>query len=316
MLNRLLKLYKSSNQKNTPLENFTTEVLVGILKKDRTLLDKFVNSKLDIPGSNFDIESQVYHFGKYIDIEIKNKNTLIFIENKVNAPENDQQLKNYREILDKINKEGGHLILSTRYIEGSYNLTNFQQIRWLTVYDFLKKNNENDSLINEFLNFMIMNNLGSEVKFKQEDLVQLSSTKEILVKFNEYKIIFKKAFIKEISGKFNEPDVFKRILGYGDLIVQKEYKNGLWVGAGLSFNDEPRLTVWIWIHKTTIDNEIIMALLRNEFGENSSTIKIHEKGLEIFSLLADDEQNIEGWYTINLKKINNFIVKTNNELNW
>lgn len=312
MLNRILKLFPKFG--NTPLENFTTEVLVGILKKDKTLLDKFVNSILKITGSNFDIESQVYHFGKYIDIEIKNETTLIFIENKVNSPENDEQLKNYRKILDKHND--GHLILCTRYIEGSYNLTNFQQIRWLAVYNFLKENNENDSIINNFLNFMITNNLGSEVKFKPEDLIQLSSTKEILAKFNEYKIIFKKAFIKEISEKFNEPDVFKRILGYGDLIVQKEYKNGLWVGAGLSFNDQPRLTAWIWIHKTTIDNEKIIALLRNEFGENTPSIKIHEKGLEIYSLLADDEQNIEGWYTNNLKKIKNFIVKTNNELNW
>ncbi len=312
MFNRILKLFPKFG--NTPLENFTTEVLVAILKNDKTLLDKFVNTILKITGSNFDIESQVYHSGKYIDIEIKNEATLIFIENKVNSPENDEQLKSYRKILDK--HKDGRLILCTRYIEGSYNLTNFQQIRWLAVYDFLKVNNENDSIINNFLNFMIMNNLGSEVKFKPEDLVQLSNTKEILVKFNEYKIIFKKAFIKEISKNINEPDVFKRILGYGDLIVQKDYKNGLWVGAGLSFNDEPRLTVWIWIHKTKIDNEIIMALLRNEFGENKPTIKIHEKGLEIFSLLSDDEQNIEGWYTINLKKIKNFIVKTNNELNW
>lgn len=312
MLNRILKLFPKFG--NTPLENFATEVLVGILKKEKSLLDKFVNSTLGITGSNFDIESQVYHFGKYIDIEIKNEDTLIFIENKVNSPENDQQLKNYHEILNK--HKDGHLILCTRYIEGSYNLTNFHQIRWLSIYDFLKDNNKNDSIINIFLDFMITNNLGSEVKFKPEDLIQISSTKEILVKFNEYKIIFKRAFTKEISDKFNEPDVFKRILGYGDLIVQKEYKNGLWIVTGLSFNDQPRLTAWIWIHKTIIDNEIIMALLRNEFGENVPTIKIHEKGLEIFSLLADDEQNIEGWYTINLKRIKNFIVKTNNELNW
>lgn len=314
MLNRILKLFPKFG--NTPLENFTTEVFVGILKNDKILLDKFVNSILKISGSNYDIESQVYHYGKYIDIEIKNETTLIFIENKVNAPENDQQLKNYREILDKEKRKNGYLFLCTRYIEGNYNIENFKQIRWISIYDFLKDNNKNDSIINSFLNFMITNNLGSEVKFNSEDLTQLSSTKEILAKFNEYKIIFKKAFIKEISEKFNEPDVFKRILGYGDLIVQKEYKNGLWVGAGLSFNDQPRLTAWIWIHKTTIDNEIIMALLKKEFGVNSPTIKIHEKGLEIFSLLADDEQNIEGWYTNNLKKIKNFIVKTNNELNW
>ena len=43
--NRLLELYKKNRaSEKTPLEDFITEILVGVLENDNELLDSFVNN--------------------------------------------------------------------------------------------------------------------------------------------------------------------------------------------------------------------------------------------------------------------------------
>lgn len=49
---RLLRLYKVNKESGkTPLEDFVTEVLAGILQIDQPLLDSFVNEVLLIEGT-------------------------------------------------------------------------------------------------------------------------------------------------------------------------------------------------------------------------------------------------------------------------
>lgn len=60
ILERLLQLYKVQNQSGkTPLEDFVTELVVGILQIDQQLLDRFVNEVLLIDGVGFKVDSQV-----------------------------------------------------------------------------------------------------------------------------------------------------------------------------------------------------------------------------------------------------------------
>lgn len=117
LLNRLIKIYRSSNQLNTPLENFTTESLVGVLEEDSILLDDFVNKVLKIHGQGFKIESQKRYIhqseNRYIDVLIHNHETLCFIENKVDSDIREDQLKIYDKILEEISKKSEKKVFFT-----------------------------------------------------------------------------------------------------------------------------------------------------------------------------------------------------------
>ena len=101
VFNRLLSLYKKNKDSNkTPLEDFNTEILVGILQRDSKLLDSFVNNILKIDGTGFSIESQVKYtldndINCIIDMVVSNEENICFIENKVNSSEGERQLERY-----------------------------------------------------------------------------------------------------------------------------------------------------------------------------------------------------------------------------
>ena len=97
--NRLLELYKKNRaSEKTPLEDFITEILVGVLENDNELLDSFVNNILEIEGTGFSIESQVKYnldndINCIIDIVVSNDENICFIENKVHSSEGKDSLK-------------------------------------------------------------------------------------------------------------------------------------------------------------------------------------------------------------------------------
>jgi hypothetical protein len=100
MFNNLLKLYKS-NTKKTPLEDFTTEVFASILAENNDMLDKFVNDFLHVGGSNFVIVTQKHYsnFKSIVDMVFENETSIIFLENKVDSKERNNQLFKYSNIL-------------------------------------------------------------------------------------------------------------------------------------------------------------------------------------------------------------------------
>lgn len=193
--NRLLSLYKrQKNTNKTPLEDFTTEILVGILEKDQELLDKYVNEILKIDGSNYNIYSQV----KYsllnekdciIDIVIKNENTICFIENKVNSLEGERQLERYSKLL-KIIKQNEDKSVYLRYCTRFYDQKNledinFMQYRWSDVYNFLDENMENNNLIEEYLEFLKEEGMSSAGEFDYQDLIVMSTINSSIAKMDE-----------------------------------------------------------------------------------------------------------------------------------
>ena len=78
----LLRLYSSYSQK-TPVEDFTTEVLAGVLQSDPTLLTNFVNQVLEIEGDGFTVTTQVSFSNARIDMVFTNNTTVCFLENNL-----------------------------------------------------------------------------------------------------------------------------------------------------------------------------------------------------------------------------------------
>ncbi|WP_223588948.1 PD-(D/E)XK nuclease family protein [Neobacillus bataviensis] len=131
---RLLQLFKiQNNSGKTPLEDFVTELLAGVLQTDQQLLDRFVNEVLLIDGVDFTVDSQVF----FIDLVFENDSTICFLENKVASGEGQRQLERYVAVLDRLDRERGQKTY-LRYCTKNYNpktvtACSFYQFRWQRV---------------------------------------------------------------------------------------------------------------------------------------------------------------------------------------
>ncbi|MEG1256413.1 PD-(D/E)XK nuclease family protein [Clostridium sp.] len=181
---RLIKLYKKHRESDkTPLEDYTTEILVGILEEDQLLLKKFVNEILAIPGDYFNIESQEKYYLEddmdcIVDIVIENEEMICFLENKVNSNEGERQLERYTNVLTGIKADNSkeiYLRYCTKYYDKKYiEGIDFKQLRWKKIYQFLKNQEQND-IVNEYLEFLKSEGMAMADEFNFQDMITLSN---------------------------------------------------------------------------------------------------------------------------------------------
>ena len=228
VFSRLKELYKKESHGKTPLEDFTTEILIGILEEDSNLRNRYVEEvlKIENDGSDFKIESQKRYILDdkgirnicYIDLVISNKNIVCFQENKVNSKEGEghqkKQLTKYDEILQNIEGRTVYLRYCTKRYDPKDNKaykSNFKYFRWFDVYSFLEKNcNENQQII-DFLIFMEENNMSKFTDFTFQDIACINSLESIFNKFNE---IFDDSILALISEIFNKKSTLCYEKGY------------------------------------------------------------------------------------------------------
>ena len=109
MFSKLLSLY-NKNSKKTPLEDFTTEIFVGVLNNDNELKIRFCKDFLDLKSSNYIISTQKHYYLEnepkcIVDVVIESDKEICFIENKVNSKEGYNQLKRYSKVLNNLKTE-------------------------------------------------------------------------------------------------------------------------------------------------------------------------------------------------------------------
>ena len=186
IFSRLLKLYRTNSFK-TPLEDFTTEILVGILSQNQELLNAFVNDILKIEGAGFKISSQEHFLSDdgiqncRVDVIIRNDEILCFLENKVNSLVGNEQLRRYSKVLDKYNTHyKTHLRYCTKYYDQKViEEHGFSQLRWLDIARFLKKWN-NVELIKEYLQFLKEHHMDNNTTFSAIDLIALENLNPLM----------------------------------------------------------------------------------------------------------------------------------------
>ncbi len=197
-------------QHGTGLENYCTDILVGILQKDQILLRKFCIDVLAIKDESLpnilEINTQVHYKGisvdekkSFVDIVISGADFLCFLEMKVESNENHGQLRKYHKVLIKDNRDYLFLRFCTKYEEeieigdersfiehennrkGNYQNQNyFQSIRWYSVHNFLKKLCYDNALINEFLEFLEINMMSDkELIYNENDALSFYENLEI-----------------------------------------------------------------------------------------------------------------------------------------
>ncbi len=227
MLNELLKLYKKGSKK-TPLEDFTTEAFVGLLKLEPKIRVSFLKEILKIDLDNVTIRTQVHYplksdDGCIVDVVIEGNKFLCFIENKVNSKEGKRQLKRYGEVLTRYKEDRGYdtkLFYCTKYHDPkSYEGHDFKQIRWFEIADHLAKS-EGSTMVQEFYTFLKTHNMTMDFTFSQKKFDTLENLFDTYELINEYLDRVKPLFSERFSfnGSLINGVKMKQIKDYNRLI--------------------------------------------------------------------------------------------------
>lgn len=310
---RLLSLYRKNRDINkTPLEDFTTELIVGTLETDNGLLDEFINNILLIEGKGFSISSQEKYYLEedincIIDIVVKNEDAICFIENKVDSSEGERQLERYSKVLNNI-KQSEDKKVYLRYCTKYYDKKeisdiDFLQFRWRDTYRFFQKHKEN-KIVEEYLEFLRSEGMESAGDFNFQDLIVMSEVNATIAKMDEC-LDMVKSRLTECFGKPYEYDYerLKQIGKQSQYVMWSRYILGkkesgyseIAVGFRFSDNKIPVVIVFIYIEKSNSEFEKIK--------------KMHTEELEsVFDFYDYDEEYI--FYSFE-KPVSDFISSEN-----
>lgn len=172
--NIFICLSKYPRSEKDPDENFFTEAFALVLRKEelapyllKGLSEKHEKltkvAELISEGSKSEIITQskrptINRSGFTPDIEIKNGQLLLLIENKLDSPLDELQLRNYITEIEGKEKEFC-LYITKNFEEKLYevNDSNFEHVGWYEIYEVIERyynNTEKPKLVKEFLEFM------------------------------------------------------------------------------------------------------------------------------------------------------------------
>jgi len=242
MFIELINLYKRQKKANrTPLEDFNTECLAGILKMYPDIKKGFTEEFLLLPSDNYEILTQVRKTlpdkpNCIIDLVIKGDENVCFVENKVESKEGWEQLDRYSEVLKLHYEEYQHfLFYCTKYSDPKnqnkeYNDFNFRQFKWFEIGQFLRPFRQNKPLIKDYLNFLSHYKMSMYTTLQPKHLLameNLLSTIELIEFYiDNSKDDFEKIFSPEDkkqpmfwNGQLRR---FNRFCHYGKDIIQSD----------------------------------------------------------------------------------------------
>ncbi len=278
---RLIKFYSSASaigNTKTPLENFSTECLAGVLKSDENLLRDFVQYfEIETNSTNLEAETQVYYklgdgdfidleisadrdsFGNstgsrknFIDLEISGSDFCCFIEIKVNSKEGENQLSRYAKILKKKADLAPHLkpylIYCTKWQEGEV-VHPIKPILWNDIAKFLGQPKFSKSdLIQHFLKFLNQQGMSHNMNFSPKDLEFMGVFQDNLKRMNKYidnrivPILGKNCKRRDLEKSVNDSHCYaikNQIL--------KDVPSAV-IGAGFDLTNQ-KLTISFWVSK-------------------------------------------------------------------
>jgi hypothetical protein len=327
----LLNLCANSSQK-TPFEDFTTEILAGILQSDQELLDNFVNTILGITGNEFSVTTQVSYPNSKIDMVFENTTILCFLENKVEATEGYNQLRKYAEIL--LQEEAkAHIFLRycTKYYDkklpGEYTPFDskyFSQFRWVDVYKFLHDNYQANPLVNAFLTFLEENNMSSIPEFTDGDLLAMKEISHTVKKIEACLEVIQPIFTK-LFGRSSPVVDLKQYKRYGmrrtDIFAGSSAFSAL--SLAFSFEEEPTVFISCFCGKQHRMNSAYTKLVMSkempqELQWRKSKYGISawfQKPLSDFIIYTNQFEEIRQWF---IEKMNTWfeIMRANPQISW
>lgn len=327
------------------LEDFTTEILAGVLRSDQALLDSFVNKVLGIEGSHFVVDTQSTYQNLTVDMVFSNEESLCFLENTAQPVVEEQlsQLEKCEAVLLGEQEEYSQVYL--RYCSKYYDTQpitdiNFVQFRWADVCAFLESSPKNP-LVNAFLDFIEENNMKGITELSTDDLVAISTLSDTITKMDdcldsvaaEFTMLFGyptrgapketlerlKLLMELHSYRMMKQDLLLDGGGWSEITVCFDYER--------LTNTATNLAVWYWCDRAHNQYEG----LKNLFRQNKHIFSIHpgflfeerpiglriliQKSLMTFNSETNQLQAIHDWFVETLRIFRKFADKTP-DLNW
>lgn len=255
----------SPHEGKSHMEDFTTELLVGMLQKSSELKEKFIKyiigGKLDwdisINQENLSdwiIETQhTILNGQRPDIVIKNEvgEVKFFIEHKIDSvPYFEGQLTPYSEEINSI-KEGVGLILLTKYyapVDNEDVACPFRTVWWRDLFDFFDKvklvNEIEKDYLREFKQYLKDNKMDLRKKFEPADVSSLVRIQELFTimdkvigssKINNKIKTFKIGKSSEQATRSSQVQWWGRYVSYNYFLTKFDDEIGILYG--FSFNE-------------------------------------------------------------------------------
>lgn len=327
MFNKLLNLFKKNSLK-TPLEDFTTELFVGVLNNDKNLKLKFCKDFLGLKSERFIISSQQHYFLEdypncIVDVVIKGENEICFIENKVNSKEGIQQLDRYSKVLDNCDNEKTKLVYCTKNSDLKKRKTHsFFQCKWRDIAEFFRQHSS-ESMTNLFIKYLKENDMSNDMTINAKDIVTLENISKILNLMN-----------KNLE---NVEHIFKRKFGNldKDTLKKELFKNERFCirskpaceGEGYSevlygFGFQGYIFAQIFIANTNKNYDAFLKIINNQkdfkvdHHDNIGSRIFLDKSLGDFLNNDNSQVEIQKWFVDSFDNFETFMEATKKEIGW
>jgi len=325
------------------LEEFTTEILAGILRSNQTLLDNFVNQVLTIEGENFIVDTHQTYGESAVDMVFSNKTTLCFLQSKVDTFVPTMQLEKLKNVLNGQSESiNVYLRYCTKlYAHKSIKGINFDQFRWEEVYAFFQTSYADNPLVKEFINFLEDKEMNQVVELKAGDLVAMGALSNTIRKMD--------MCLDSVAAEFTElfgaptlgiPQHTQERLQ--DLVKYEQYhltkapllhgSSGEWgwsdIRVCFSYSEaQTQLMVWYWCGRSHSQYEPMKRLFQKHqslFGGEPDFLLqddpnwlaiVFKKPLTAFESEEKPLQSIHHWVVEHMRLLKQFSEKTP-ELAW
>ena len=333
MIQDLFRLFNKYHRSiKTPLEDFNTETFAGILKLYPTVKNILIEELWELPPDNYKVKTLVKknldNDKKCIsDLVFEGEENICFIENKVDSTEGDRQLERYSLSLQKhFPNKTHHLYYCTKNCDpknqnDEFEQYNFKQFRWYQIAKILSHLSKDNSLIKNYLNFLLQQNMAQDNTIRIENLLSiknLSKSIEILDFYIDNSLDdFSKLFKPTIRSKSKTLD---QIRNQNRACVYHEYpledSKGVWSEILYGINLE-NLYFYTQIfigkdhdqysqfyEKATNQNDFILE--ESEYG----IALIIKQDLGVYINNENAENEIKNWFKKTFKCCKNFITNT------
>lgn len=330
MLNQLLGLYKK-HQTNTPLEDFTTEVFVGLLNMEDNIKNSFITDFLKLPKDDYRLKTQKKYSLKndidcIVDLVIESESRICFIENKVNSKEGSRQLERYGRVLDTFSENNFEtkLFYCTKYSDNkTYIKHDFKQIRWYQIAKFLKTYKENN-FVNQFINFLIKHDMAQELTLNAIDFITLENIQSTLNIINDYLDRVKPVFEQTFNTKCSITTSTSQIIKHNRLIYMAKDILGDYGYSEIKYGfqlNKPKIYIGLWIDKSNNQFEEFNKItdrLSEDFKiykpVNGTAIEL-KKEISVFLNDEEADTKIADWYKKSFSRFAE-LINSENQLEW
>lgn len=316
-----LKLYNLSPKDFTgsrSKEDFTTEILAGLLKAEPQFASDFY-TLIQLPKDDYVVETQYASNlscqspSCIIDLALKGKTNLCFIENKVESELGFEQLERYSKELDCNSYSGKFLRYCTKYQEDAPNMEqNFLHFTWHDVARLIKHKYLNNYYLNSFYNYLSHHGMANNYQITEAKLQSAQYMQDTLRTFQHLLKVCKSDFERVFNSKSSE-QTFTTLQSnrIGFRIRTTSETNQRFKEVMYSIDMETQLlNVHLYYHRDWSNRDLFKKAEAYTFDihDTSDGLAIHLVApLSAFTNHEDPTKFIKEWYLESFHRLKNFI---------